>query len=162
MAKKRTYREFRQGIFKPLNKEKCLNKTPVIFRSYLEARLFKILDSNPNVINWSSEQTIIPYVHPIRTKQTGQKTFARYFVDVYMEMKIGEANKKFIVEIKPHSQTLPPVISKKKKESTILYENSMYAINTSKWEAATAYAKKKGYTFLIITEKNLDFLEGKL
>lgn len=162
MAKKaRTYREFRQGIFKPSNKEKCINTTPVIYRSYLEARLFKILDSNPNVLHWSSEETIIPYVHPIKTKQTGQKTFARYFVDVFLEMKIGENVKKFIVEIKPEKQTQKPVKSSKKKTSTIIYENTMYAINIAKWEAATAYAKKKGMEFLIITEKNIDSLEGK-
>lgn len=158
---KRTYREFRQGIFKPLNKDKCANTTPVIFRSYLEARLFKILDSNPNVLKWSSEETVIPYVHPIKTKATGQKTYARYFVDVFMEMKIGDEVKKYIVEIKPESQTKKPVVNNKKKPSTILYENSMYAINTAKWEAAKAYANKKGMEFLIITEKNIDFLEGK-
>lgn len=161
MAKGRTYREFRQGIFKPLNKEKCLNSSPVIFRSYLEARLFKILDSNSDVLKWSSEETVIPYVHPIKTKQSGQKTYARYFVDVYMEMKIEDKIRKFIIEIKPASQVEKPVINNRKKLSTILYENAMYAINTAKWEAAKAYAKKKDMDFLIITEKNIDFLEGK-
>jgi hypothetical protein len=159
---KRTYREFRQGIFKPLNKAKCLNGSPVIFRSYLEARLFKILDSNPRVLEWSSEETIVPYVHPIKTKQTGQVTYSRYFVDVYMKLQVDEkTTKKYIVEIKPASQVAKPVANNKKKQSTILYENAMYAINTAKWEAATAYAKKKGMDFLIITEKNIDFLEGK-
>ena len=67
MPKKRSYREFRQGIFTPLNKAKCLNTDPVVFRSFLEARLFKILDSNSDVVKWSSEQVIIPYIHPIKS-----------------------------------------------------------------------------------------------
>lgn len=161
MSKKRTYREFRQGIYKPVNKEKCLNKSPIVFRSFLEARLFRILDSNPSVLKWSSEETVIPYVHPIKTQESGQKTYARYFVDVFMEMKIGDEIKRFIVEIKPFKQTEKPEVNNRKKPSTILYENAMYSINMAKWTAAKAWAKKKNMEFMIITEKNIDYLEGK-
>lgn len=160
---KRTYREFRQGIYRPLNAEKCLNKasSPVVFRSNLELRLFKMLDTNPSVIKWSSEQIIVPYVHPIKSAQSGRQELARYYIDVYSEIIINEETKKFIIEIKPESQTKKPTISKNKKQSTILYENSMYTINLAKWKAATEYAKKKSMDFLIITENNLNFLEGK-
>jgi hypothetical protein len=161
MAKERTYREFRQGIYKPLNKKKCLNTTPVIFRSFLEARLFKILDTHENVIKWSSEQTVIPYVHPIKTKQNNKTTLARYFVDIYVEMNIDGINKKYLLEIKPHGQTLKPTPSNRKKPSTIIYENAMYAINQAKWDAAKKYAHKKGMEFLVITENNINLLEGK-
>jgi hypothetical protein len=155
VSKKRTFREFRQGIYRPLNKEKCLNKasSPVVFRSNLEARLFKILDMNPSVVKWSSEQTIIPYINPIKSKQSGKQEISRYFVDAYMELKIDDSIKKYIVEIKPESQTKKPEASNRKKQSTILYENTMYAMNVAKWKAATEYAKKKNM--------DLNFLEGK-
>jgi len=32
----------------------------------------------------------------------------------------------------------------------------MYVTNTAKWKAANEWAKKKGYTFLILTEKELN------
>jgi hypothetical protein len=60
MAKKRTYREFKQGLYKPQNPSTCLNKTPPEYRSGLERKLMLVLDKNPNVVQWSSEKIIIP------------------------------------------------------------------------------------------------------
>lgn len=156
MAKKRTFREFKQGIFSPSNKEKCLNKTLPVYRSSLERSLMIILDKNPNVLAWSSEQVIIPYKHPIKSAQSGTPQYSRYFVDFYLKMKIGETIKEFIVEVKPHKQTESPTSHGNKKPTTILYENSQWAINQAKWDAATKWCEKKGYKFLIITEKNID------
>ena len=156
MAKKRTFREFRQGIFKPLHSEKCLNKTPVVFRSNLELKLFKILDLNENIIKWSSEMVVIPYKKP-----GPEEKMARYFVDIYMEIKMGNDIKKFIVEIKPEKQTKPPSHTKKAKQSTILYANLEWAVNQAKWEQAKKWASSRNMEFLIITENNIDFLEGK-
>ncbi len=158
---KRTYREFRQGTYKPLNREKCLNKGDIIYRSNLELRLFKVLDSNTNVLHWSSEQTIIPYIHPIKSQKAGTKITARYFVDIFAEMNIRGETRKFLFEIKPKSQTQIPKISKRKKPSTVLYENMMYSINQAKWAAASEYAKKKGMQFVIITEDSITNYENK-
>lgn len=156
MAKKRTYREFKQGLYKPMNPEKCLNKTPPEFRSGLERKLMLVLDKNPNVIKWSSEKVIIPYVHPLKSAKSGQNEYARYFVDFYMKLKVGEGYKEFLVEVKPDSQTKKPSCHGNKKQSTIVYENSMWAINQSKWQAAKKYCEKKNLQFIIITEKNID------
>lgn len=156
MAKKRTYREFKQGLYKPMNPEKCLNKTPPEFRSGLERKLMLVLDKNPNVIKWSSEKVIIPYVHPLKSAKSGQNEYARYFVDFYMKLKMGEGYKEFLVEVKPDSQTKKPSCHGNKKQSTIVYENSMWAINQSKWQAAKKYCEKKNLQFIIITEKNID------
>lgn len=156
MAKKRTYREFKQGLYKPMNPDKCLNKTPPEFRSGLERKLMLVLDKNPNVIKWSSEKVIIPYVHPLKSAKSGQNEYARYFVDFYMKLKVGEGYKEFLVEVKPDSQTKKPSCHGNKKQSTIVYENSMWAINQSKWQAAKKYCEKKNYQFIIITEKNID------
>ena len=38
----------------------------------------------------------------------------------------------------------------------MLYEQKTYVINTAKWQAAEKWANKKGYKFIIITEKELN------
>jgi hypothetical protein len=156
MAKKRTYREFKQGLYNPLNPAKCLNKTPPEYRSGLERKLMSVLDKNPNVIQWSSEKVIVPYKHPIKTAKAGIPTFARYFVDFYMKIKIGEVIKEFLIEVKPLRQCSKPEPHGNKKPSTILYENVMWAINQAKWEAATKFCIKKNYKFIIINEENIN------
>lgn len=156
MAKKRSYREFKQGIFKPSNPAKCLNKENIVYRSGLERKLMLVLDKNPNVIQWSSEKVIIPYKHPVKTAQSGTPQYARYFVDFYMKLKVGEVVKEYLIEVKPEKQCSAPTQHGNKKRTTILYENLQWAINKAKWEAAENYCKKKNYKFLIINEKNID------
>ena len=81
----------------------------------------------------------------------------RYFVDNFIVFKDKNGNtNKFLIEIKPSKQTQRPTKTKNKKQKTILYEQKMYITNTAKWEAANEWAKKKGYTFLILTEKELN------
>lgn len=161
MSKKRTYREFKQGLYNPIQKSKCLNKTPPEYRSGLELKVMKVLDKNPNVLVWSSEKVIIPYVHPIKTAQSGKVELARYFVDFYIKLKINDKVVELLVEVKPHSQTKKPTTHGNKKQSTIVYENATYAINTAKWEAARQYCVKKNMQFIIIDEKNIEAILGK-
>lgn len=156
MAKKRTFREFKQGIFKPQNSQKCLNKENIVYRSGLERKLMLVLDKNPNVVQWSSEKVIIPYKHPVKSAQSGTPQYARYFVDFYMKLKVGEVVKEYLVEVKPERQCSSPTNHGNKKRTTLLYENLQWAINQAKWEAAESYCKKKNYKFLIINEKNID------
>jgi hypothetical protein len=167
MAKKRTYREFKQGIFKPQNSQKCLNKENIVYRSGLELKLMLVLDKNPNVIQWSSEKVIIPYKHPVKSAQSGTPQYARYFVDFYMKLKVGEVIKEYLVEIKPERQCSRPTTHGNKKQSTLLYENLTFCVNTSKWEAARKWCenekrvKNRDIEFIIITEKNIDTILGK-
>ena len=37
----------------------------------------------------------------------------------------------------------------------MLYEQKAWVVNQAKWEAAKKWADKKGYEFLILTEKEL-------
>ena len=37
----------------------------------------------------------------------------------------------------------------------MIYEQRTWVINQAKWEAARKWAEKKGYEFLILTEKEL-------
>lgn len=154
MAKKK-FKEYRQGIFKPLNPEKCLNTGQIVYRSHLEFRFLKMCDKNSLVVEWSSEAVIIPYNNPVKGR------LARYYIDAYLKMKTPDGFKKFLIEIKPEKQTKAPTVSKRKKKSTVLYENAMYAVNTKKWEAAEEFAKKRKMQFMIITEKDIDKMEGR-
>jgi hypothetical protein len=139
---------FKQGIFQPKNPDKFIGKF-AIFRSSFERTFFLWADKNPNVLEWGSENIVVPYKSPIDNKMH------RYYVDNYIVIKEGSAIKKYLIEIKPFKQTLPPVSSNKKKKQTMLYENTQWAINSAKWEAAKKFAEAKGAKFIIITEKDL-------
>ena len=156
MKPKRTYREFKQGLYKPVNKAKCLNKTPPEYRSGLEMKMMNVLDKNDNILEWSSEKVVIPYF------KSSEQRVARYFVDFYFKIKIGEIIKEYIVEVKPHKQTLPPTEHGNKKKSTVMYEAVSFLNNTNKWDAARQWCleqkrtKNRDIQFIIITEKNID------
>lgn len=140
---------FRQGIYTPKNANKYIgNGSKCIYRSGLELKFMRFCDSNSNVKRWSSESIIIPYISPLDNR------VHKYHVDNYVEIQEGSAIRKYLVEIKPYRQTLPPTTKYKKKEH-LIYEKNMFSINTSKWNAARAYCKQKGYEFLILTEKDL-------
>lgn len=141
--------KYRQGIFNPVNKEKYKGTFPIYFRSSYELKFQKWADANPSILSWGSESIVIPYQNPL----TGR--ISRYFVDfnVTMRDKNGEI-KKFLIEVKPHSQTLPPV-QKNKKTKSLIYQQAEYVKNQAKWQAAEAFCKAKGSTFVIITEKQL-------
>jgi hypothetical protein len=62
--------------------------------------------------------------------------------------------KTYLIEIKPESQTLPPV-PPKKKTKRFIQEVMTYGKNQAKWKAATEYAKDRGWEFMILTEKHL-------
>jgi len=155
MAKKRTFREFKQGTFHPINKGKCLNPDNISFRSGLESQLMVILDKNPNIISWGSENVIIPYF------KKAENRWARYFVDFYVKIKLGENVKEYIIEVKPEKFTKPPTTNGNKKKSTILYEQVTYLTDSNKWEAAKKWCddqklkNKRDIEFMIITEKNI-------
>lgn len=142
--------KYRQGLYTLANPDKYKgNKNLVTYRSSYELCAFRFFDHNPNVLEWSSEETIIPYQNPL----TGR--ISRYFVDIYAKMrdKNGEV-KKYLIEIKPHSQTLPPV-QKNRKTKSLVYQQAEYIKNQAKWNAAAAFASKKNMQFVILTEKHL-------
>jgi hypothetical protein len=141
--------KYRQGIFRPLHPEKYKGTFPIFTRSSWEMKACRFFDHNPNVISWGSESVVIPYQNPL----TGR--VSRYFVDfvVTIRDKSGEI-KKYLIEIKPQSQTIPPV-QKNKNTKTILRQQAEYIKNQAKWKAAQSFSESKGYTFTILTEKHL-------
>jgi hypothetical protein len=145
----KTKQPYKQNFYKPVNAQKYIGNGMPFYRSGMELRFMRWCDKNPNVLKWSSESVVVPYMNPIDHKMH------RYFIDNVVVIKEGDAIKKYLVEIKPECQTKPPSKHGNKKESTILYENATWLINNSKWEAAKKYAQSIGYEFLIITEKQL-------
>jgi len=140
--------KFRQGIFNPKNRNKYVGKSLPVYRSGWELKFFRWCDNNINVIEWASESVIIPYLNPVNQK------VCRYYTDGVVAINEGEYIKKYIIEIKPSSQVLPPKQGKKKK-STLMYESLRFIQNQAKWEAARKWCTKKNYEFKILTEKEL-------
>lgn len=142
---------YMQGVYKPQNPQKYKgNVNNIVYRSSWELRYLRKLDLDDNVISYSSEETIIPYIHPVT------QTLRRYFMDFKVVYKnacgviVTE-----LIEIKPASQTRAPTGSKNKKKKTILNEQLTWAVNQAKWAAATKYCEKKKWNFRILTEKDL-------
>jgi len=145
--RKRTSK-FKQGIFKPDHPEKYKGTQPILYRSSYELKYMRWCDHNPAVISWGSESVIIPYQNPLTGK------VSRYFVDSNITLKTKEGNfKKYLIEIKPSVQTVPPKPTRNTK--ALLRRQAEYVKNRAKWEAAEQWSKKKGYEFTILTEKHL-------
>ena len=140
---------FKQGVFIPRAKEKYKGKSLPVYRSGWELKFFRWCDNNPNVVEWSSENVIIPYVNPL----TGRTH--KYMVDNRVVIKEGNKTVKYLIEIKPKRQTRKPTSHGNKKQSTLLYENVEYVRNQAKWKAAKIWCDKHGYKFQIITENEL-------
>ena len=106
-------------------------------------------DTHPGVVEWSSEETIIPYLSP------KDNQLHRYFVDFWIKVKQKDGNiGQFLIEVKPKSQVNPPKV-KKRKTARYLQECLTYEINQAKWEAARQFCAKKGMKFQILTEDHL-------
>jgi len=85
--------------------------------------------------------------------------FHRYYPDVIADIrdKTGKVTK-YIIEIKPHKQTLPPqkpMNKNKKRQERYTYEMVRWIKNNNKWIATVRYCKKHGYEFKILTEKHI-------
>jgi hypothetical protein len=139
--------KYTQGVFIPKNINKFIG-TKAFYRSSLELRFMKFCDVNENVLKWGSENVIIPYLNPLDGKMH------RYFVDNFVQIKEGDKIKRYLVEIKPSGQLLPPK-TKYRKKSNLIYEQTMYITNQAKWQAAREWCNKKDLEFIIITEKHL-------
>lgn len=146
-----------KGRFRPKNPQKYKgDPTKIIYRSLWEVKVFKRCDEHPDIVEWSSEEIIIPYYSPIDGK------WHRYFPDVYIKKKVGDNQyEEVLIEIKPEAQTRPPDISKKNATKTgrvsrrYLNEVKRYGINDAKWEAAKKYCATRGWRFQILTERSL-------
>lgn len=143
--------KYNQGRFHPQNPEKYKGDVQnIIYRSSWELKFMQWCDRNPNVIEYASEEFCIPYLSPIDGR------VHRYFPDFIMKVKeqSGEI-KKYIIEIKPKRQTVPPVQTSKKRTKTFINEVKTYVVNEAKWKAAEEWCKDHLLEFMVITEDQL-------
>jgi len=124
--------------------------TNVIYRSLWERKYMSHLDTQSNVLKWASEPFWIQYFSEVHNK------YKRYYPDFWVRVKTSNGIKEFIVEIKPHKETVAPKeVTDKRKQRRYLREVSVYVVNQNKWKAARKYAARNNMVFKVVTEKQL-------
>lgn len=138
-----------QGLFTLKHPEKYIgDPSKVWYMSSWEFETHSFFDNNPNVIQWASEEIVIPYVKP--TDGRIHKYYIDYWVRYVDRNGVEHVD---IIELKPLKQTKPPKRTKNTKNA--LVEQVNYAVNIAKWQAAEHYAMQRGWKFRIITEKSI-------
>ena len=132
-----------QGDYTIINREKYAGNGTPRYRSGWELTFMKFLDSNDHILQWASEPLAIPYRHPLTGKMTN------YIPDFLITYRTkNNTMKAELIEIKPKKQS---VIESKMSSR----DRAIVAINYSKWDAATKWARRNGLTFRVITENDL-------
>ena len=139
-----------KGKFRPRNRKKYKgNASEIVYRSLWELKFMTYCDTNKQIVNWSSEEIVIPYRSPLDNR------IHRYFPDFYIKYKDikGKLREK-VIEVKPLKQVKEPKMQKRKTKKYVaeVYE---YAKNQAKWEAAEDFCKDRRWEFQILTEKEL-------
>ena len=98
------------------------------FRSGWEEKVMHHLDSDPTVVSWTYEQTVIEYVSNIRTKKV-----RRYYPDFYVKYSDGREE---VLEVKPKRKLDQLTVRKKA-------------------EAARSWCASRGMTYRMLTETEL-------
>ena len=125
------------------------NPTNIIYRSLWERKFMVYCDNNQNILEWGSEEIVVPYRSPLDNR------YHRYFPDFYIKVKESSGKiKKMIIEIKPQRQCVEPKVQKRKTKAYI-YEVVEYAKNQAKWKAAEEWCLDRGYEFKVLTENEL-------
>ena len=139
-----------KGKYRPTHPSKYRgNPTNIIYRSLWELKFMKYCDSNSNILEWGSEEVIVPYRSPIDNR------YHRYFPDFYIKVRESTGTiKRMIIEIKPQKQCIEPKVQKKKTRSYV-YQVCEYAKNQAKWEAAKEFCEDRQWEFKVLTENEL-------
>ena len=140
---------FAQGKYNLKNPDKYLcNRTPT-YRSSWEFAFMKMCDEHAYIQAWASEAVKVPYRNPL----TGKHTI--YVPDFFIAYADRNGKRRVeIIEVKPENQTLKERLGRSK------HNQASWIVNQAKWEAASKYAKSKGISFRVITEKDM-FHQGK-
>jgi hypothetical protein len=139
-----------KGKFKPSFPEKYDgDPTNIVYRSLWELKFLRYCDLNENILEYSSEEIVIPYMDRSTSR------VRRYFPDAYIKVKQPDGTiKKYLIEIKPSKQTIPPPKPKRQTRRYIA-EAMEFVKNQSKWEAAREYCRDRMMEFKILTEHDL-------
>lgn len=152
-----------KGSYRPKNREKYKgDPSKIIYRSQYELTYMRWCDSNPNVLEWNSEETVIPYRTILddlyeKKHNLSKQRWHRYFVDFYVKIKTKD-NKivRYLIEVKPLHETVEPVFEgTNKSKKTMMVQKERWIINQAKWKAAEQYCADHGMKFRKVTEVEL-------
>jgi len=113
-------------------------------------------DTNVNVLEWASEEVIIPYKDPTSGKNR------KYYPDFWVKYldKDGKTAIR-LIEVKPKRQLKEPDPKKKYNTPTgrlstkYVREVKTYAVNQAKFNAAKEFCLDRKWQFQILTEDHL-------
>ena len=89
-----------KGRYKPKNPSKYVGDVNnVVYRSMWERHVMKWCDERSDIVQWMSEELVIPYIC-----ETDNKPH-RYFMDFVIQYKSGRV---VLVEVKPFKETKRP------------------------------------------------------
>ena len=139
-----------KGKYKPNNPSKYRgNAHNIIYRSLWERKFMAYCDQNDAILEWGSEEIIIPYKSPWDGR------IHRYFPDFYVKTKQHDGTiKKMIIEVKPNRQTKAPKEPQRKTKKW-LNEIRTWGVNNAKWKHAKEWCDNNGMEFKILTEDDL-------
>ena len=138
------------GKFIPTNIAKYRGDVKkIVYRSLWERRFMVYCDNTSAILEWGSEEVIIPYVSPLDGRRH------RYFPDFYIKVKQKDKTiKKMIIEVKPKIQCGPPKTPKRRTKRYI-NEVRTWGVNEAKWKAAIEWCVDRGMEFKILTEDHV-------
>lgn len=142
--KKKGSPNYRSGDFLVYNPKKYFGDLPIKYRSSYELLFMHKIEANSNVLRWSSENVVIPYL--MKEKIDGKFVDVRhnYITDFTVILQDGT---KFICEVKPLAFT--PLNEAQIRNSPVHYKNAQ------KWKYAMRWCTMNGYKFKIINESHL-------
>ena len=137
--------KYAQGRFQPLNPQKYAGKLPITYRSSWELKFMTNLDEHPSILKWASESIRIPYINPMNPDRVSE------YVPDFMIQYIDANGRQFVelIEIKPASQTTLEGAGRSAGNQLAV------AVNTAKWEAASAWCAQKGIRFRVLNESDI-------
>ena len=141
-----------KGKYRQRNPKKYRgNPSQVIYRSLWERKFMVYCDQNDKVLEWGSEEVIIPYLSPWDNK------VHRYFPDFYIKVKQADGKtKRFIIEVKPKYQCKSPPENPRRKTKKWFNDVKNWTINQAKWKSANEFCIDNGMEFKILTEDQLN------
>lgn len=146
----------KKGKYAPKHPEKYIGEVNDIwYRSSWEYKFMIYCDLTKDVIKWGSEIINIPYV------DKNGKT-RKYIPDFYLEtpnFKTPGLINKWLIEVKPHKETIEPIIPKnisEKKLKNLQYDLETWWKNSHKWVFTIEWCKRRDIIFRLVTEQQLD------
>ena len=138
------------GKFIPTNITKYRGDVKkIVYRSLWERRFMVYCDNTSAILEWGSEEVIIPYVSPLDGRRH------RYFPDFYIKVKQKDKTiKKMIIEVKPKIQCGPPKTPKRRTKRYI-NEVRTWGVNEANSKAAIEWCVDRGMEFKILTEDHV-------